>query len=315
MFRSGFLLLNFLCFISQFAVIESQNATVCAPGFERVLSRSLFVCTACPKGSYGFHMTCIPCPPGYFTSTTGQGSCTPCAAGHSASSNASTSCTQCLAGTYSVGAVANCAACPAGRYSSSGASSCTGCPVGESTNGLTGQTTCYNCGNGTYAPNIGTPQCVNCTAGTFSLTKSSSCTPCSPGTYNSAPGQSTCMPCGFSLVAQSYGQKSCQSCYLGFQPVNTTAAPYCIPCAPGTQNSLASGFCVPCPIGSASPYMETINCPYCMGGQYASIQGLQTCQNCPANSYSVYASTGQTTCTNCTSSSLSAGDSYFCYIN
>jgi len=317
MLLARWLLLSLICFIVHFSFVCSLNTTVvCSPGYQRVVSANgVTSCSACAEGYYGYQMNCYACPSGYYTDKTGQGVCEPCPAGqHSTLQNASTSCTQCLAGSYSAGGAGNCTLCPAGRYSSGkDASYCTGCPVGESTSGSTGATGCSSCPSGTYAPNIGTPECINCSPGTYALAGSTTCTPCAPGTFTSAPGQSSCQSCGNAVVAQSYGQTACVPCYLGLQPANTSAAQYCVPCAPGTQNPLASGFCTPCPFGSASPFMATINCPYCMGGQYASTQGLIACQACPLNTYSSYQATGQTQCSNCASGSISFGNAFYCY--
>ncbi|XP_059172115.1 sushi, von Willebrand factor type A, EGF and pentraxin domain-containing protein 1-like [Physella acuta] len=92
----------------------------CPYGYTSATGQAL--CQACPQNTYSSDQkTCTPCPPGKFTSRTGQGLITGCL-------------DPCLAGYFSPDGLAQCRACPLGFYqNSSHARTCYECPSNQTT--------------------------------------------------------------------------------------------------------------------------------------------------------------------------------------
>lgn len=118
-----------------------------------------------------------------FCLTKDSTSCLVCPAGSSCHDPTQTP-VSCIAGTYSSGGAYICSNCPEGTYSNvTGAQVCVACPagssclfsnsspqlcpIGSSTNGLSSQTNCQSCIQGTYAPNAGSVFCLQCPAGFY----------------------------------------------------------------------------------------------------------------------------------------------------
>jgi hypothetical protein len=75
-------------------------------------------------------LSCISCPAGYVTTTSGLSTCTACSSGYYCGEGAST-CLICPSGYYADGtANTNCTSCEKGTYSAAAASGCTDCSAG-----------------------------------------------------------------------------------------------------------------------------------------------------------------------------------------
>jgi hypothetical protein len=118
----------------------------------------------------------------------------------------------CPEGTFSnvtgLNATDQCIPCPAGTYSSSGSTSCKKCPEGSTSN--TGSATCYL---------VLKEDSLTCTAGAYKTSlNATTCTPCSPGTYNPTNavwGKNQCKECQPGTFAKQYGSTGCHDCPAG----------------------------------------------------------------------------------------------------
>ena len=242
---------------------------------------SIYFCEACQPGTYGNGKSCINCPAGQYTSSTGSSSCTNCPVGKYSTGGAS-SCTNCPAGKYasSTGS-SSCANCPAGQYTSStGSSSCSNCPAGKYSTG--GASSCTNCPAGTYTSSTGSSSCSNCPAGTYaSSTGSSSCSNCPAGTYASSTGSSSCINCltiGVETCDSTTGKatgckagygfdsntKTCTECGIGYYSAGGTNA--CTTCDEPTINGSENWFTY----WYAKASDETINTCYSNSTKYSN---------------------------------------------
>jgi hypothetical protein len=88
--------------------------TPCTTGFfgpEGQTSSLTATCTSCAAGTYGSGLSCLPCPAGSYSASTGATS--------------SIACQPCAGSTYSLGGAASCASCPSGMTFVSSTSGCT----------------------------------------------------------------------------------------------------------------------------------------------------------------------------------------------
>ena len=133
----------------------------CLPGYVCPTSTVESICTS---GSYApaLGTACITCAVNSYSSGNASTSCTPCAANSvSVAGAVDESMCACNDGYYKLGLTKTCALCPAG-------SSCSNnliqqCPTGKSSS--PGQSTCIDCGQGTYQPTVGGSVCLSCPAG------------------------------------------------------------------------------------------------------------------------------------------------------
>merc|ERR1712137_611471 len=130
---------------------------------------TVFAQTRCSPGYYSSngYEPCCPCFPGTYASVYGSTTCPPCDAGYYGNGYALTACTPCANGTYAqdVGEML-CSDCPPGSS----------CAIDPSS------------GNGAVAAPL-------CPPGTYAPQKSTSCTLCPAGTFNTIAGAAACQSC------------------------------------------------------------------------------------------------------------------------
>lgn len=159
----------------------------------------------------------------------------------------------CGPGTYSdVSRISSCKQCQSPFYGSTAgltSSSCSGICISNNSYCLDGATSKIgfysSCASGKYS----LPSwplftiCLDCVAGSFSSSGSTTCVECVPGSY-SLNGWSNCESCEpgkYSL----FGYSSCLSCSGGSYS-STRFSSYCLDCSGGRWSSIGSSSCLLC---------------------------------------------------------------------
>ena len=151
-------------------------------------------------------ISCTPDPHGTFTSDGGFSDNCPisCNTGYQKVNNV---CTQTTCSTLAV----------SNAYYSSAAPACS-----------------WSCNAGYYSPTASNPSsCIQCAAGTYSVSGATVCSSCPAGNYAGSGGQSTCLSCS-SGYAASTGQSVCSICTAGNFAANSARLAYttnntCVP--------------------------------------------------------------------------------------
>jgi len=151
-----------------------------------------------------------------------------------------------------------------------------------------GATTTVQCAAGKYAePDIG--ECLDCDPGFVSTTAATSCTACSPGTYEvgnqcveCAPGSANakhnvtaCTSCSAGHVAPDPGMRQCRPCSKGEQP--DAARADCLECAPSERSDGSQ--CISCGINEVALFSDPSVCVACEPGEVRS-DGFAVCTEC-----------------------------------
>eukprot|EP00792_Barthelona_sp_PAP020_P012362 TRINITY_DN699_c0_g1_i1.p1 TRINITY_DN699_c0_g1~~TRINITY_DN699_c0_g1_i1.p1 ORF type:complete len:1123 (+),score=243.15 TRINITY_DN699_c0_g1_i1:40-3408(+) len=282
--------------------VATSTPILCAAGTYSLIKSS--VCTRCPLGFAcpKLNEAPIACAAGWY-SLGGQTTCTECLAGYYCSETWKAPII-CPKGTYSPAGVAACLQCPAGSFcDAEGIAAPSICPTGMYSS--IGATACSTCPSGSYCTiNSTTP--VLCSAGTYSIGQSGSCSKCEGGTYSTI-GSSNCTICpagsfcsvGSSLPIQcgsgsfsKGGSENCNLCPEG--TYSEAGASQCVNCSAGSY----------CPIGCSSPFLcgkgtfsdnNAKTCSLCPLGQYSEI-GASKCTTCPAGSYCASANLNPVKC-------------------
>jgi len=173
-------------------------------------------CRACAAGTYYVSATtCTNCESGKYRTgldTNLRSSCLICPVGTSSPSSGASSCTACAAGTYYVSAT-TCTDCDSGKYRTAGLdadpqSSCLICPAGTSSPS-SGASSCTACAPGTYQPVSGALTCINCESGKFQEEQGqTSCNSCPPGHFCPVLGSTYASRC----PAGKYSEDAWASC-------------------------------------------------------------------------------------------------------
>jgi PQQ-like domain/Tyrosine-protein kinase ephrin type A/B receptor-like len=248
-------------------------------------------CSACNAGWFSSKddaIMCQPCPPGFFTLAQASTFCSPCSLGSYTATSSSKSCTLCPAGTFGTvqGAVnvSACQPCVAGTYNpipGQSQSNCIFCPAGTASAvvGASTPSTCVTCAPGQYAL-AGSPQCLPCPAGTYSIGYgSSSCSQCPLGTFSAAVGAtiaSTCTKCSSGYTTVTLGAISESSCIAGVTGCGSL----------GQQRDIISGNCVPLLCKAPALILDNVSmtCLGCNSGSAGSVGNCTTCADaarCP----------------------------------
>lgn len=202
----------------------NETGCTCAAGFfpqTDATSRTGFLCTACPTGTWSQagNRSCSQCPAGTSQPSTGAASpsaCTPCPTGMSSAAGASV-CSSCVAGTISSGG--RCVSCPVGTWSSSSSTACTPCLAGTYNVDVgTSLSSCASCPKGYFC--TGYANITLCPLGSYSSTLRnsipSSCGTCSAGSYCPQPDLKASCPAYTTSPAGSTSQLQC-TCMAGYQ--------------------------------------------------------------------------------------------------
>lgn len=317
-------------------------------------------CKTCAPGTFQpdhGSPSCKPCPPGSFSTVVGAVNasvCTLCPANTAGGGSSLGACVSCLAGTYSASGWGVC--CPPGQAAITGGLTCSPCPAGKWGNGAG---PCNDCPSGTYLPSTGgaslasclacpagsfskvigyegfvvvPARCPNscfpavhsceflCPAGSWSVSNSSSCTPCSAGKYSDtinglATSPSVCIVCptGTSSAAGAAACCTPGGVLNSVASVCSSWQPGCSSCGTQKQTAdagcsvcnglrpLSSGTSATCSLALASPV-----CSACQRGFYSGISENATgCLRCPPGKTSEVAAVSVNDCFNCSSGSFS----------
>lgn len=274
---------------------------------------------ACPAGYYcpsGTTYTVL-CAIGTYNSLTAQTSCLACPAGSYCPNTGTTTPLNCLSRYYCPLSSGIPTPCPPGTYSTaislSASNQCPACPAGSYCEVPATDTTTNQCSAG-FVCQSGSPDQMpagvyngvtvlngQCPTGSYCPIGSGGPTPCTPGTYQDAPGNTACKNCphgygctqsGIQLLTTAFQCAAgyvCNTKATSLSPsdgVTGSACPigYFCPvgtpiqqrCADGTYQPLTGqGSCIPCPAGKTCYFQKgsatiTYNdCPayyYCPGG-------------------------------------------------
>jgi hypothetical protein len=225
--------------------------------------------------------SCMQCPAGSYSDSTGATACTKCPAGtYSITVGASSSvvCTVCTTGTYSITVGANssmaCTACMAGSYSgNTGASGCSTCLPGLSSLAgasicRTSELICIACpANTSFTGGV----CTACAGDTVSAAGSAACQ-CKTG-FTGAPG--ACQACPAGTYKRMAGTSACRACQAN--SVSQSGSALCA-CGPG-YTGITGDVCVAC-----------------VAGKYKSVIGSAACIDCAGRRNSPAAAPNITSC-------------------
>ena len=155
-----------------------------------------------------------------------------------------------------------------------------------------GAASCSNCTAGKIGTVAGSSGGADCSAGTYSVSGTSSCQSCSEGFICTGGTDQAACPVGQTSVA---GASSCEGCPVGRYGASTDGTPICEAC-PAGQYTEAMGqlLCQECPPAHRCPGGNTKFA--CYQGKYQPDTGQTSCISCPAGKKST--STAET-CTEC----------------
>ncbi|KAL5265842.1 hypothetical protein ACHWQZ_G006505 [Mnemiopsis leidyi] len=242
-------------------------------------------CTQCEEGKYEDSKTsCVDCPKGTYNELAGQSGlaqCLACDDGSVATSLGLSACAVCQPGFYGpADKTLPCVPCETGKYQD-----------------VEKQTSCKTCPAG-HVPNSNKDGCVPCPMGKIPNSDQSACESCPAGTFQPETGKAECLQCGVGKITSTEGQSVCVTCEIG-QEANT-ARTECVDCAMGMyQPDDTGGTCTNCPVGKYSDNVKSSKCTDCAVGQFQDNEGKAGCKPCPAGQYSGEA--GAATCTDCAS--------------
>ena len=128
----------------------------------------------------------------------------------------------------------------------------------------------------------------------------STCAPCSTGTYKSFVGNNSCVPCPLGTDTEGTGATTGNACRCPVGHVLADAG--CQPCPP--HHDTWKNTCRQCPVNSGNDtpgsacecdagYTTgvTVLCTACTPGKYKSSRGQQICSECPEHTLSAPAAT------------------------
>ena len=223
--------------------------------------------------------SCTACTDGTYQDQAGQGVCKDVANGKfgskdgsSYTSSGATSEQDCAAGDYNTDGTGDCATCVAGSVSNAGASSCTDCTAGKFS--AVSTTACADCdaGKATFNSTLGA------TSGA-GLSGQTSCTACPDGTYQDGTGKGVCKDVQngyFGSTDTSRGtdatlnSESCTSCA---EHASTGGATKEYQCFKGTFNADGTGDCDDCAAGTYQDEAGKTSCKNIEAGYEGKLSG------------------------------------------
>lgn len=271
-------------------------------------------CGICSPGEYIWNSTsCEKCTIGTYAETAKVDYCEVCGDGRRTDKlYGATSCVPCPPGSMSTAPATNCTLCIAGKYSAIGASECELCDYGTA-QGLIGQASCVNCRSGRSTLGLqGAPACSNCSVGSASGPRASTCIDCVKGFHAPVTGLGVCMGCASGTAAPSTGAINCTLCEAGFisaaraircskclrgQYGDASGASQCLACSAGTySNATGATSCISCLPGKAQGATGQTSCLECEASKSSPKEGSVSCEPCDKNRDSV---AGAITCDRC----------------
>jgi len=173
-----------------YRICNGNEHTLCKAG-EEPSGRADYACKLCQPGRFApKHLrmnTCLVCPSGRYSRTSGQSECDSCTPGR-----------YWVATSIPKVSITECTSCPMGLFSNeAGASACRPCGNGSIAS-KTGTTECERCPLGRYADTTSQSACKACSHVMATLllgsTSQKECV-CPQGTYRSLQNSSACLPC------------------------------------------------------------------------------------------------------------------------
>ena len=261
----------------------------------------------CDPGTFINGRFCSSCDRGQFQPLPNQDSCEDCPDGLVASRFGSTECTECPEFSMPNRRGSRCL-CEDGRVMRRG--SCELCEPGTSFQRSFRFSFCEDCQPGTFQPDAGQTECLNCPSGTSSGNGATECITCGDDEF--ADDRGRCRTCAPGRFLRPF-ETRCSLCEMNSFKAESGIAP-CLPCpsgqfsqrgatecggCPGNSTLLSNGRCISCPAGSSlnrrrntcrlcpintfMPY-ENIepNCFRCTGPKF-SMEGAAECTRCPQN--------------------------------
>ena len=238
----------------------------------------------CPEGSY----EPIPCPPGTYRAATGA--------------TAESDCIACEGGTYcAYEGTSSTTACPAGNYCPKGSTAPTPCPIRtfDSSGGLTAESECTQCTEGSYCDEPGlTAVTGSCKAGYYCKLGSLSATPvgdgdndiCPKGSYcpEGAAPPSACSPGTFNNYEGATSDADCIACPRGFYCDSADSPEPTGPCDEGWYCEGSETSAQPtgkkAPVGKFAPQGSPAPIK-CERGTYQDQEAQGDCKDCDAGKY------------------------------
>jgi hypothetical protein len=217
----------------------------------------------------------------------------------------STECVKCPAGKYArISEQSSCQDCGPGTFSAEiGSSECEQCSTGFYNDAL-GQTSCRICANGTVAAGVAASLCDACAPGKFAaLPGRQECTLCAVGRSQATAGKSFCRICPPGNMAKQAGSTECRACSAGsYGPVEEASS--CVQCEPGkSANSSSATMCADCELGHIAPIAGLLLCTACPVGSFARKAASTTCALCDASTFQ--SAEARSSCEPCTAGKYS----------
>ena len=207
-------------------------------------------------------------------------SCVPCGPGTYKDVIGSAACTECGFNTYNP------------EYGSTSSSACLPCMEHSETEEIYGHESIHAC---------------MCVSGYFHDTVTS-CTACTPGTFNAEKNRTQCSTCNAGSYSGSSASTTCQLC--GSNTYSHEGSALCTNCPGNTESPAGSTLVTNCICKEGYTGPDGGHCQACLAGTYKSATGSDACLACNAGSYS--GSTASTTCQLCASNTYSHEGSALC---
>jgi len=273
---------------------NGEPCSSCQPGKYKAVTGSL-PCEMCPAGTFqngtGKSKCAGNCSANSFSSPgsdqqtkclcnvgyTGPngGHCSACSEGHFKESNGSAACTACQPGKYCTELGARfetlCLSCPEKTTSGAGSTRVHDCACNAGHAGQLGGP-CTACPAGFHKSRVGVENCIECLAGTYSNSNTSTFN------YNQQGVEAVCVREVFE------GAASCSACPAHSFSLNRSFRLRDCVCNAGFSGSDGAQ-CIACVPGSYKPSNGSSNCASCDSGSYSSAEGATVCSQCPPDSY------------------------------
>ena len=307
-------------------------------------------CTNCAGGSFSASVgasTCSSCAES-FSSTAGSsvcqcaagygvmsdGTCALCEAGKFKGAIANANCTSCAAGTYMAGVGATvcltCAAyadadvprveCRCNAGATGNGSVCVRCVAGKY-KGVSGNSSCIDCGVNMYSTTVGatgTGACVSCPVNAVSGAGSAVIGSCVCNVGATGPNGGTCTLCAVGKYKSVNGTAACTDCLAGSYSgrIGANNSETCVSCPDNSSSVVSSSALTGCTCNAGATGPNGGPCALCVPGKYKTVIGTAVCTNCSANTFSsVTGATSISACSTCPANSQSVGASAVCVCN